>query len=366
MRASVLNDAALLKRAGQFAWLSIDFDKPVNAAFNEKFAAEGVPVFLVIDSATGNAALSWYGSATAPQLAALMDDGLRVVAGAATGPDAVLARADEANARKDYANAAAFYEQALKAGGEKGAKRSRVLESLIMAQVFAHNTAACGETAVREAPAMPRDRSFVNVLYFGLDCVKDGTPESAQLMKLAEEAVKLPGVLSDDVSQLYGSLAYHYRAQKNEAEEARAANGWVAYLRRQLAGAKSADARLALDLQLVSAANVLHKPEIALPEIERSERELPKDYNPPRAAAMLLAQMDRFDEAASACGRAMERAYGAPKLRLYLNCGGILERKGDKTAAKKMYQDGIAFGQTLPGNVAKAAIGALEAAAAKL
>src|SRR3954453_21218514 len=125
MRSSVLNDAALLKRAGQFAWLSIDYDKPVNAAFSEKFAAQGVPVFLVIDSATGDAALSWYGSATAPQLAAMLDDGLRVIAGAATGPEAILARADQANARKDSANAAAYYEQALKAGGDKWPKRSR-------------------------------------------------------------------------------------------------------------------------------------------------------------------------------------------------------------------------------------------------
>src|SRR5689334_16971071 len=106
MRAHVLKDAVLLKRAGQFAWLSIDTDKAANAAFNAKFPTEGVPVFLVIDPATEKVALSWYGTVTAPQLDGLMDDGMRVVAGGGSGADALLARADEANARKDFAKAA--------------------------------------------------------------------------------------------------------------------------------------------------------------------------------------------------------------------------------------------------------------------
>jgi tetratricopeptide (TPR) repeat protein len=364
MRASVLNDAALVKRAGQFAWLSIDTDKPVNTEVSDKLAAGGVPVFAVIDSATEKVALSWYGSATATQLVALMDDGARVISGGASGPEAILARADEANARKDYVNAAAFYEQALKAGGEKWAKRPRVLESLIMSQAFGHNQTACGETALREAPGMARDRSFVNVVYFGLDCVKPGTADAKEMMKLAEEAVKIPGVLSDDVSQLYGSLSYYY--QKDPANAERVANDWVAYLRRELAQAKGPDARLALDLQLVSAANALHKPEMALPEIQRAERELPNEYMPPRTAASVYSQMGRFDDAMNACGRALARADGDPKLRTYLMCGGILAKKGDKPAAKKMYDDGIAYGRTLPAGVGKKAIQALETAASKL
>jgi tetratricopeptide (TPR) repeat protein len=364
MRASVLNDAALVKRAGQFAWLSIDTDKPVNTEVSDKLAAGGVPVFAVIDSATEKVALSWYGSATATQLVALMDDGARVISGGASGPEAILARADEANARKDFKDAAAFYEQALKAGGEKWAKRPRVLESLIMSQAFGHNQTACGETALREAPGMARDRSFVNVVYFGLDCVKPGTADAKEMMKLAEEAVKIPGVLSDDISQLYSSLTYYY--QKDPANAERVANDWVAYLRRELAQAKGPDARLALDLQLVSAANALHKPEMALPEIQRAERELPNEYMPPRTAASVYSQMGRFDDAMNACGRALALADGDPKLRTYLMCGGIIAKKGDKPAAKKMYDDGIAYGRTLPAGVGKKAIQALETAASKL
>ena len=82
MRANVLNDPALVKRAGQFAWLSIDSDRPSNAAFVNKFATGGVPLFVVIDPAKGKAVLNWYGTATAQQLAKLLEDGERAMAGA--------------------------------------------------------------------------------------------------------------------------------------------------------------------------------------------------------------------------------------------------------------------------------------------
>jgi tetratricopeptide (TPR) repeat protein len=365
MRANVLNDAALLKRAGQFAWLSIDSDNPTNAGFNAKFPTEGVPVFLVIDPATEKVVLSWYGSVTARQLGGLMDDGLRVIAGGGSGADALLARADEANAGKDFAKAADGFENALKLGGKDWARRPRAVESLVMAYAFGHNQRACLETVMREAPTMARDRSFVNAVYFGLDCATPGTPELRELENLAEEGVKIPGVLSDDTSQLYSSLAYLYRRDKDEAAAARVANAWVVYLRGQIAKANGPESRIALDLQLVSAANFLHAPELALLEVERAERDLPTDYNPPRLKAGLLSAMGRPDDALRACDRALALAYGAPKLRLYLLRGGILERKGDLAAAKQSYRDGIAFGSTLPESVAKPGMQALEQALAK-
>src|SRR5690242_3520611 len=143
MRANVLNDPALLKRAGQFAWLSIDSDKPSNAAFNAKFPTEGVPDFLIIDPAAEKVALSWYGTATAPQMSVLLDDGLHAVAGGVSGSDAVLARGDEANAHKEFAKAADAYKEALDLGGRNWPKRARTIESLSMAYYFAHNQKAC-------------------------------------------------------------------------------------------------------------------------------------------------------------------------------------------------------------------------------
>ena len=118
------------------------------------------------------------------------------------------------------------------------------------------------------------------------------------------------------------------------------------------------------DLHLVSAAIFLNKPQVALPEVERAARELPYDYNPPRLAARLYQKMEKYDEAVAACDRALANAYGVPKLNLYLMKGRLFESKKDPEAARKAYEEGIAFGRTLPEGAGKSVVAALEKAAA--
>jgi tetratricopeptide (TPR) repeat protein len=366
MRAHVLNDAALMKRAGQFVWLSIDTEAPVNAAFTAKFPSEGVPTFLVIDPSTEKATLSWYGTATVAQFGAMMDGAVRAAAGRASPADAALARGDEANARKDFAHAAERYAEALKLGGTEWPKRARTLESLVMAFAFAKNQKACAEAALQDAPSMARDRSFVNVVFFGLGCTDPGTPAAHRMEKLAEEAVRIPAVFSDDVSQLYISLAYYYRQEKNEADAVRVTNACLEYLDGQRSQAKSPEARLAVDLTYVSAANLVGKPELPLAHLEQDERELPNDYNPPHLIAMQLKQMKRYDAALTKCDRALRLSYGGQKLRTYGLKGQILEQKGDRGGAKKTYEEGLAFAKTLPPDTARTARQRMEAALSKL
>jgi hypothetical protein len=71
------------------------------------------------------------------------------------------------------------------------------------------------------------------------------------------------------------------RQAKNEADAVRVTKARIEYLDQQLRQAKNPEARLALDLQYVSAANFLRQPELPLSNLERDERELPNDYNPP-------------------------------------------------------------------------------------
>jgi hypothetical protein len=362
MRANVLNDAALMKLAGQFAWLSIDSDQPANDAFVKKFGGSGVPLFVVIDPEKGKAVLSWYGTATAPQLIKLLDDGKRAMKGGETGADALLARADEFNADKKPGDAAPLYEQALEMGGKKWPHRTRAIESLVMADDFANQRDACIQVAAREAPGMARDRSFVNTVYFGLECAKPGTPELSEMEKLAEEGVKIPGVLGDDTSSLYQQLAGIYRQNKDEEAATRVSNAWLQYLQEQIAQTPTAEARMGYDLHLVSVAVFLHKPELAVAEIERAQRELPGDYNPPRLATTLYRQMGRYDDALAACNQAIEKAYGVPKAQLYRTKAQILQQRGDAEGVRQAYAEGIAFARTLPEEVGKPIIDSLEKA----
>lgn len=365
MRVHVLNDVALLKRAGQFAWLSIDTENPVNAAFAAKFPTGSVPTFLVIDPSSEKVTLAWHGTATAAQFGMLMDGAVRA-APASSRADAVLALADHTNALSDYHKAADYYIEALDLGGMDWRKRPLVLESLVRAYALSDNKHACTETALKNAPSMARDRSFVNVLRFGLDCSTPGTSEAHDVEKLAEQAVRTPDVFSDDISQLYESLAYSYRQEKNEADAVRVTKARIEYLQRMLARAKSPEARIALDFEYVSAANFLGKPELPVANLERDERELPKDYNPPYLLAIQLHKMKHYDAALVECDRAVHLAYGGARVRAYLLKGQILESNGDKVAAKKTYEEGLAYAKTLPTGTAKVAQKRFEAELSKM
>src|SRR5512135_2999854 len=132
MRATVLQDPALVKMAGRFVWLEIDTEKEGNAGFLEKFPIEVWPTFLVIDPATEKPALKWLGTATAADLTTLLADGERAVKGAAgDDADALLARADRENAAGRTKEAVAGWEAALAKGGPAWPRRARTLESLV-------------------------------------------------------------------------------------------------------------------------------------------------------------------------------------------------------------------------------------------
>jgi hypothetical protein len=55
--------------------------------------------------------------------------------------------------------------------------------------------------------------------------------------------------------------------------------------------------------------------------------------------------MAKYDEAVAESDRALAKAYGVPKLGIYMMKGRLLGKKKDPEAAKKVYEEGIAFGE---------------------
>src|SRR5450755_45166 len=111
MRAFGFTDASLGRRAGQFVWLAIDTEKPGNAALTKRLQVEALPMFFILDSKTGAAALRWPGGATVSQVQKFLDDGRRAVGGTSRGVEEILARADRAFAQGAYAEAAKLYRE---------------------------------------------------------------------------------------------------------------------------------------------------------------------------------------------------------------------------------------------------------------
>jgi tetratricopeptide (TPR) repeat protein len=365
VRATVLNDPALAKHAGRFAWVSINSEESRNADFVAHLGVEGYPTFLVLDGATGNVALRWAGSLTAPEFERLLDDGERAVAasavstsGGASGgspADAALARADRLGAEGKAVEAAAAYTEALRLAPAAWTGRGRAVASLLAALQKSGNLEQCAAVARRETPALERGPAFAGASAAGLQCAVDA-PESApwraaaitELEALVVESLALDNVLADDRSSAYGVLVDLADARGDKAGAKEMAGRWLTFLENQAAAAGSVEARAAFDSHRVGAALALGDPARAVPALLASERDLPDDYNPPARLAILYRELGRFDDALAASRRALDKAYGARKLRIFDTRADIYTKKGDPAAAKRTLEEALTYADSLP------------------
>jgi tetratricopeptide (TPR) repeat protein len=357
VRATVWTDPALAKQARRFVWLSINAEDAKNAAFVERSQLLGYPTFLVIDPSSEAVALRWLGGLTVPQVERLLDDGERAVAAIEhKGGTDPLVEGDRLAADGKFAEATVVFEKALGSAEPKDPRRARIVESLVGALSQTEDGAErCAMLAAAEAPALERGPTFASIVASGFGCAS-GAPKEAvwketalqTLVPLVEEALTLESILADDRSSLYGELVGYRKDAGDEAGSKALAERWLKFIEEQSAKAKDVEARAAFDSHRVAAALELGDPARAIPALEASERDLPKDYNPAARLAVLYRAAGRLDDALHASDRALARAYGPRKLRIYLTRAEILQDKGDGAARKRALEEALAYAGTLP------------------
>ncbi|HTB74040.1 MAG TPA: tetratricopeptide repeat protein, partial [Polyangiaceae bacterium] len=79
-----------------------------------------------------------------------------------------------------------------------------------------------------------------------------------------------------------------------------------------------------------------------------SERDFPGDYNPPARLGKVYFDLKRYDDAVAALERALTRAYGPRKLRLWSLEADVLVAKGDRAGARRALESALDFAATVP------------------
>jgi tetratricopeptide (TPR) repeat protein len=356
MRAYVFTDKALARHAGRFVWLEINTDLPKNAVFQEQYPVENWPTFFIIDPREEKALVRFAGSATVAQLERIFEDGERAYRGQAEGAEAALAWGDARYGEGKPAEAAEAYARALAEAPADWSRRGRALESLLMAMWGAKQYEACALKAVQELPLVPRSPSMANAATMGLMCALEVPPENptgrelaGKLEALGREALGPPPIdmPADDRSGLYEAMVEARGAAGDEEGKKALANEWLTFLEAEASKAATPEARTVFDSHRISAALALNELMRVVPAIEQSEKDLPRDYNPPARLANLYRRLGRLDEALAASDRALARVQGSRRLRVLSDRAAIQVDLGRKDDAMSTLTDALAYAKTL-------------------
>jgi len=358
MAAYVFPDPALGKYAPKFIWAAVDIEKAQNATFRKDFVVEGYPTFYIVDPGDGKIALRWLGGATVDELRNLLDDGLQTVS--ADGEDLLrqgLAKADRLYGEGKVEESAVAYEETLKLAPKGWRRYGRTVSSLLFALQSSKRFEQGAEAALANYADLRNTSSAMNLSGIGLDCAISIPKENprraaaiASLEKCARETMDNPKVVAsgDDRSGLYLTMIAA-REDAGDAETGKAlAVEWSAFLDREAAKAQTPDARAVFDAHRLSAYLKQGRPELAIPMLIASEKDLPDDYNPPARLVVAYQAMKQYDLALAAGLRALAKAYGPRRLVIYRNQADVLAAMGNLTGAKAMMQTAIALASSLP------------------
>lgn len=356
LREHVLTRPELARNEGRFVFLAINTEKPGATAFLEKYPVENWPTLFVIDSATGTVALKWLGTATVEQLEGLFADGERAVRSAAgETPDALLVQADNQYAQGKPQIAALTYGKVARKADASWERRPRAIESWLTALWASKQYDDCSKTARVEVPTLPKGPSFLNATVIGLSCATSAPDDAAwkkealgALEELGKEALALEGVLADDKSGLYESLISAREAVKDEAGARALGLSWLDFLEGEAKKAPNPAARAVFDAHRTSAAIAAGMPARAEAALKQSATEFPDDYNPPARLAIIYRELGKLDEAMTHIEKALDKAYGPRKLRLFEIKASVQEKKNDKSGQKATLKKALDYGRELP------------------
>lgn len=354
LKSYVFSAPEMRKVADQFVWLSVDNENEKNLAFVEKYKSDGLPALWVVD-ASGQVLWRLMGTLSAPELVAeLQSVGNKTVPAAQASLESAYLEATRADARKDEAAAAKAYEKVLAMAPANWPKRPAAVVAYVNGLGMSKQNDRCTALALKELPSMPLAYR-VTLAGTAAMCARGaakGTAANAALGALIKELTDIAhtkaSVLPDDRSDIFRLLISSLKATDQSAAAKQMANEWVTFLEDEARRASDPQARAVFDSHRTAAYTEVGDPGRAIPMLQESERDFPKDYNPSTRLSRVYLRLKRYDEALDAANRGLAKAYGPSKLSVYQLKADIAAAKSDRVLERKTLDDALLFASTLP------------------
>ncbi len=363
MRSFVFPDAGLRPAKDAVVWLSVETEAEKNREVVEKFPADGLPTFLLIDPYTEQVIGRWLGTSSVNEMRQFVLDTTGAWQAARKGgkvPEA--ARAEQeghaAQQRRDYAAAAAAYRRSVALSARNDPHRPERV-SLLLATLGRLSTPEglreCLALASSELPRAPATPPGGDVSEHAAECAakaKDvpGAKEllAAALKRIETLAGDAKAALSvDDRSDLYAYLADRLDELGRHEEAVAVMRKRSAMLETAAAAAPDATTAATFDAHRTDTYLYLGEPAKAEALLATREKEMPTDYNPPARLARVLLEEKRAHEAEAAVNRALALMTQGPRKVGVLGLKArILEVQGKDKAP--VLREQLALIRTLP------------------
>ena len=359
MQTTVFTDASFKPDADRFVFAALDTDREGNADAVAKYPLSAWPTFYVI-APDGSVLARFVGGASIAQFHAFLDAGARALAGGAAGADAKLLAAERALQQKDFAAAETQLVAALAEAPKEWSRRPDALVSLIGTKAKRKDWAGCADLAESSLDATGNAASASDFLSTAMTCAEEIAKDKAnadRVQKLRERAVARWQTLVDDASAPMSvddrsDAMANLRDTLDKLGKKDAAKA-VAEKQRQLlddtaAKAESPMAAMTYNWPRAEVYVYLERPLDLVPALEKSARDLPKEYDPRSRLGWIYLKAGKLPEAAKWTDEALALVYGPRKARVLAQRAEIAQKQGDKAAERRSREDIVKLWQTLP------------------
>lgn len=365
MQSTVFTDASFKPDVDRFVFVALDTDKEINAAAVAKYPPSAWPTFYVIgeDRSTGaaDAVLARFvGAASVAQFHAFLDAGAKAQAGGAAGADAHLLGAERAIALKDYPTAEQELTAALAQAPADWARRPDALTSLVLTKRKRNDLNGCLDLAERSLDATGNAAAATDFIVHAMACgdVLAGDPDIApRVRKLRERAAsRLAGLVGDpraplsvdDRSDALANLREIDDELGKHAEARAIAEKQRALLDGAAAKAATPMAAMTYNWQRAEVYAYLGRPLDMVPALEKSVRDLPREYDPPARLGWIYLQAGKLPEAAKWIDAALAMVYGPRKAKVLALRVEIAQKQHDKPGERRALEETVRLWESLP------------------
>ncbi|MGZ6131760.1 MAG: thioredoxin family protein [Myxococcaceae bacterium] len=329
MRSFVFPDAGLRPAKDAVVWLSVETEAEKNRAVVEKFPADGLPTFLLIDPFTEQVIGRWQGTSSVNEMRQFVLDTTQAWRNAQKGGQvSEAARAEQqghaAQQKQEYPAAVAAYRRALALSARNDPMRpARVsLLASALARLKTHEGyRECVALATAELAGMPASPPGGDLAEHAAECAVKAPDApgakallTAALARMDALAGDSKAALSvDDRSDLYAYLADQLDELKRHDEAVAVMRKRAAMLEAAAAAAPDVATAATFDAHRVETYLYLGEAPKAEALLAKREKEMPADYNPPARLARVLLEEKRAPEAEAAVDRALALMSQGPR-----------------------------------------------------